>query len=163
MTATPLRDPLGLLEGGESVIVGTVVCGATIAAGVGHTSSIGQLAAAIAAAVVVYYLAHVHAAVLGSAVSRGHHPRDTLRRALRHSLPMLFASLLPLAALLVAALAGAEVRSAATVALVATTGLLVAYSWLAASRRDLGPWDRLASAAVGGGLGLLLVLVKSLH
>jgi len=41
--------------------------------------------------------------------------------------------------------------------------LLMTYSYLAARRHALDAGPRLLSTAVGGGLGVLLILLKSLH
>jgi hypothetical protein len=159
-----LGDRLGLISGGEGVFTGTVVCAAAIAYGAGHLGSTAELCIAIFGTVLVYWLAHVHARTLGAAVTHGHHPVLALRLALAETWPIAGASVLPIVILLLAEIAGAELRTAAWVALIATIVLLTAYSYLAGVRSGLGAWGRVASAAVGAAIGVLVALLKvALH
>jgi hypothetical protein len=154
------RDPLGLRAGGEGTITGTVVCAAAIAYSAGHTDSIGELSAIILGTVAVYWIAHLHAVTIGSALTHRHHPLAAFEHALRETWPIAGASVVPLGVLLVTALLGAELKTAAWTALIATIALLTAYSYLAGIRGGLDRWGRLASGAAGLGLGLLVVLLK---
>ncbi|MEW1952130.1 hypothetical protein [Terrabacter sp. NPDC080008] len=168
-TGAPVRararvDPLGLISGGEGVITGTVVCAAVIAYGAGHVDSTAQLSVAIFGTVLVYWLAHLHAHTIGASVTHGHHPAVALRLAVKETWPIAGASVLPIIVLLVAELAGATLRTAAWIALIATIVLLTGYSYLAGARGGLSPWGRVASAAVGAGIGLLVAGLKvALH
>ncbi len=154
------RDPLGLVTGGEGAITGTVVCAAAIAASAGHVSSLGHLCVAILGTVGVYWLAHVHAVTLGSALTHRHHPVVAFRHALLENVPLAGASVVPLLTLLVCRLAGAELRTASWIALIATIGLLTVYSYVAGARGGLDARGRVASACVGAGLGILVALLK---
>ena len=162
--STRRRDPLGLVSGGEGAITGTVVCAAVIAYGAGHVDSTAQLCAAIIGTVVVYWLAHLHAETLGSSLTHRHHPMAALKDALSASVPILGASVLPLVVLVLSELAGADLKTAAWIALVATIGLLTTYSYLAGARGGLDMKGRTASAAAGAALGILVALLKvALH
>ena len=154
------RDLLGLREGGEGTITGTVVCAAAIAYAAGHVDSSWELSGIILGTVLVYWLAHLHAVTLGSAMTRGHHPLAAFRHALGETWPIAGASVVPLAVLLVAELLGAELRTAAWVALSATVGLLGVYSYIAGVRGGLDTGGRILSALAGLALGLLVVLLK---
>jgi hypothetical protein len=157
-------DPLGLVIGGEGAITGTVVCAAAIAYGAGHLDSTAQLCLAIVGTVVVYWLAHVHAVTLGSSLTHRHHPIAALRHALVHTLPILGASVVPLVILLLGRVAGAELRTAAWIALIATIALLTFYSYMAGVRGGLDTGGRIASACAGAGIGILVALLKiALH
>lgn len=156
------RDRLGLITGGEGLITGTVVCAAVIAYAAGSVSSSVQLSLAIFGTVFVYWLAHLHATTVGLSVEHGHHPVVALKMALVRTWLVAGASVLPIAALLLAELAGAGLRAAAWFALITTIVLLTAYSYLAGARSGLGLGGRLASAAVGAGIGLLVALLKVL-
>jgi hypothetical protein len=72
---------------------------------------------------------------------------------------------LPVGILLLAELlGGADLRTAAWIALIATIGLLTLYSYIAGARGGLDAWGRLVSAAAGAGLGSLVALLKvALH
>lgn len=157
---TALLDRLGLITGGEGVITGTVVCAAVIAYGAGHLESTVQLCTAIFGTVLVYWLAHLHAETIGASVTHGHHPLVALRVALAETWPIAGASVLPIVILLVADVGGAELRVAAWVALISTIVLLTAYSYMAGVRSGLSLGGRVASAAAGAGIGILVSLLK---
>ena len=158
------RDPLGLVRGGESTITGTVVCAAAIAAGVGHIETTGQLSLVILGTVGVYWVAHLHAVTIGNTLTKRHHPFVAVRHALRETLPIAGASVVPLGVLLVTTLAGADLDSAALTALLATIALLSIYGYVAGARCGLDTSGRLASAVAGAAIGLLVVVLKvALH
>lgn len=164
LESEPRRDPLGLVTGGEGAITGTVVCAAAIAYGAGHVKSTAELCLAIVGTVAVYWLAHVHAVTLGSSLTHRHHPIAAFRHALVETVPILGASIVPLLVLIVGRLAGAEMRTAAWIALGATIALLTVYSYLAGARGGLDTSGRIASAGAGAALGILVALLKvALH
>jgi hypothetical protein len=158
----PERDPLGMING-EGVITGTVVSAAAIAAAAGHLEET-RLVLVILGTAFIYWLAHLHARTLGEAVKHRTHPMNALREALAETWPILAAALLPAAILFVTQLAGVKVRTGAWIAVIASTVLLTVYSFLAGRRGGLGLGGSLISAAIGAGLGLLVVGLKaSLH
>lgn len=154
------RDPLGLRTGGEGTITGTVVCAAAIAYSGGTTESVARLSAIILGTVAVYWIAHLHAVTIGSALTHRHQPLAAFKHALLETWPIAGASVVPLAVLLVASLLGAELKTAAWIALIGSIALLTVYSYVAGIRGGLDTWGRIASAAAGLGLGLLVVLLK---
>jgi hypothetical protein len=154
------RDPLGLFTGGEGAITGTVVCAAVIAYGAGHHETAAQLALAITGTVVVYWLAHLHAVTLGSALTHRHHPVQAFRHALGETAPILGVSILPMLVLFASNLAGADLQTSAWIALWASIGLLTLYSYLAGARGGLDLGGRIASALSGAALGLLVAALK---
>ena len=156
------RDPLGLVTGGEGAITGTVVCAAAIAYGAGHVHSTAQLCLVIIGTVAVYWLAHLHAITLGSALTHRHHPGAAFRHALAEAWPILGASVIPLLVLLLSRLFGAGLVTSAWIALIATIALLTGYSYLAGARGGLDTGGRIASAAVGAAIGMLVALLKVL-
>lgn len=158
------EDRFGLIRGGEGALTGTVVCAAAIAYGAGHTDSTAQLCLAIFGTVLVYWLAHLHAATLGASVTHRHHPLVALRLAVAETWLIAGASVLPIAILLLAELAGAELRTAAWIALIATIVLLTIYSYLAGVRSGMGTAGRIVSASAGAAIGVLVALLKvALH
>lgn len=159
--ATAAADRWGLLRSGEGLMMGTVVSAAVIAAAAGHVDSIAQLSLAIAGAALVYWLAHLHAATIGDAVRHHTHPMSALRSSLSHTWTVAAASLLPLAVLLLAAALGADLDTAAWIALWATVALLAGYSYLAGRRGGLGVRDSVACAAAGCGVGMVAAVLKA--
>ena len=159
-----MADLLGLRRGGEGAITGTVVCAAAIAYSVGHVESTVQLSIAILGTVIVYWVAHLHAVTIGSALTHRHHPLTAVRHAFVETLPIAGASIVPLAVLLVTTLLGADLRASAWAALIATIVLLAGYSYVAGARGGLERRGSLACAAAGAGVGLLVVALKvALH
>jgi hypothetical protein len=158
--AESARDPLRMING-EGIITGTVVSAAAIAATAGHLTADTRLIFAVVGSVVIYWLAHVHARTLGDAVRRRTHPVSALRESLSETWPILVAALLPIGILVIADLAGAPVRTAAWIAVIASAGLLAVYSFLAGRRGGLGLVGSLLSACVGAALGILIVVLKA--
>ena len=156
----PQRDPLGMVNG-EGIITGTVVSAAAIAAAAGHLTEDTRLILAILGSVLIYWLAHVHARTLGDAVVHRAHPSSALRDALAETWPILAAALVPVGILLVSEVAGATIRTAAWIAVIASTALLTVYSFLAGRRGGLGLAGSLLSASVGAALGILIIVMKA--
>jgi hypothetical protein len=69
--------------------------------------------------------------------------------------------LVPAVILIVTQLLGAEIRTAAWIAVIASTVLLTVYSFYAGRRGGLGLGGSLLSASVGAGLGILVILLKA--
>jgi hypothetical protein len=155
----PERDPLGMING-EGIITGTVVSAAVIAASVGHLEET-RLVIAILATAFIYWLAHLHARTLGDAVKHHTHPVDALREAFAETWPILAAALVPAVILIITQLAGAEIRTAAWIAVITSTVLLTVYSFFAGRRGGLGIGGSLVSASVGAMLGILIIALKA--
>lgn len=152
---------LKLFAGGEGAITGTVVCAAVIAYGAGHAGSTARLSAAIVVTVGVYWLAHLHAVTIGNSLTQGHHPLKAFHHALEETAPVAAASILPLAVLLVTRILGAGLTASAWTALFATIALLAIYSYVAGARGGLDIVGRIASAAAGAGIGIIVALLKA--
>jgi hypothetical protein len=149
-----------MISGSESAITGIVVSAAVIAYGSDNIDSVGHLTAAILGTVAVYWLAHLHAVTLSSAITHRQHPLAAFRLALRETLPILGACVVPVVVLLVSSLLGADLRTAAWTAMVAAILLLTGYGYVAGVRGGLGTGGRIASAAAGAALGVLVALLK---
>ena len=96
---------------------------------------------------------------------RGHLPSSTSAASGPNrdgaQLVLVAASLLPLGILVVAGPLGAQVKTAATVALVATVGLLAVFGGVAGRRGGHAPRGVALCAAGGGVLGVLIVIAKA--
>jgi hypothetical protein len=152
-------DPLGMING-EGIITGTVVSAAVIAAAAGHLEET-RIVLAILGTAFIYWLAHLHARTLGDAVKHRTHPIEAFREALAETWPILAAALLPAIIMLVAQVAGAELRIAAWIAVISSTVLLAVYSFFAGRRGGLGLGGSLISGAIGAMLGILVIGLKA--
>ena len=143
-------------------IYGTVVTAAVIAAG-GNVLSTGALAITVLVTLVVYWLAEEYAELLGEHTEAGRLPSPSLvRSSLAAAWPMVTASFLPLAALLVARLAGASSSDAAWVALGLTVALLIIHGYTAARAAGLGGVRLVLVTGSAGLLGAAMVALKTL-
>ncbi len=157
-------DLLGLWRGGEGAITGTVVCAAAIAYSAGQVETVGRLCVTILGTVAVYWIAHLHAVTIGSALTHRHHPVAAIRHALAETWPIAAAAVVPLGVLLLTTLLGVDLAASAWAALIATIALLTIYSYVAGERGGLDMRERIACAAAGAGVGLLVVALKvALH
>jgi hypothetical protein len=144
-------------------IYGLVVSSAVMASA-GPGVSLLRLALAVLVTVLVYWVAEQYAAVLAAHLHGRVTTRSHVRAALREGWPMVQASYAPLLVLLAAWLLGASRTAAVLSALIFTTALLFGLGWLAGRRSGLTGLGLLTSAMVGGGLGLVMIVLKvSLH
>lgn len=144
-------------------IYGLIVSSAVMASA-GPSVPLHRLALAVLVTVLVYWVAEQYAAVLAARlhgrVTTGQH----VRTSLREGWPMVQASYAPLLVLLTAWLLGASRTVAVLSALAFTTALLFGLGWLAGRRSGGSGPGQLASAMVGGGLGLVMIVLKvALH
>jgi hypothetical protein len=138
------------------------VTAAVIAAGGGQLRTTA-LAVTVVVTLVVYWLAEEYAELLGEHTQAGHLPGvNVVRSSLAAAWPMVTASFLPLASLLVARLLGASSVDAAWIALSVAVALLVFHGYRAARAADLGGIRLAAVTATAGLLGVAMVVLKAL-
>jgi hypothetical protein len=134
-----------------------VVTAAVIAAG-GNQLTTGALTVTVVVTLVVYWLAEQYAELLGEHTQAGHLPNPSLvRSSLAAAWPMVTASFIPLAGLLLARLLGSSPRNAAWVALAVTVVMLVIHGHAAATAAGLRGFRLVAVTATAGLLGLAMV------
>jgi hypothetical protein len=142
-------------------IYGTIVTAAVLATG-GNQLSTAALEATVLTTLVVYWLAEQYAELLGQHTHAGRLPgASQVRASLRESWPMVSASFLPSAALLLARLGGASALGAASIALVVTVILLVIHGHAAGKSAGLKGVRLTAVTAAAGLLGIVLVALKA--
>jgi hypothetical protein len=142
-------------------IYGAIITAAIFAATSGLTTV--ALVVAVVVTLVVYWLAEEYAELLGEQVEGGHLPSAArVRRALADTWPMVTVSFVPLAAVVLARLAGATALTAANVGLAIIVLLLGLHSWWAARAAGLTGWRRAGTAAAAMSLGLIMVGLKNL-
>jgi hypothetical protein len=141
-------------------IYGAIVTAAIFAATSGLTTA--ALVAAVVVTLVVYWLAEEYAELLGEQIEDGRLPSlQRVRGALAATWPMVTASFFPLAAAVIARLAGASSLVAANIGLSAVVLLLAAHSWQAGRAAHLTGWRLAGAMATAVGLGLVMILLKN--
>jgi hypothetical protein len=143
-------------------IYGAIIT-ASIMTAVGASLPTLALALSVLVTLVVYWLAEEYAEVLGRQATGGHLPTWAyIRTRLANSWPIVSASFLPLAVLVVARLAGASAIAAANFGVGAAIVLLIAHGWAAGRAARLKGWQLTASTSVAAVLGLVMVVLKNL-
>jgi hypothetical protein len=148
----PTRDASG-------VIYGTMVtAGAIVAASEGAQSAV-EVAATVVVTLLLYWVAHSYAEVLGNAQAVAPSWKVAGRELALES-RMVAACVLPLCVLLLTSLLGAGFELATTISLLATVGLLFIWGMLAARRAELSRAWAVASGGVYTVLGVAIVALK---
>jgi positive regulator of sigma E activity len=149
-------------RGVASAIYGLVVCSATLAA----ASVSGELlfvAVSVLVTVLVYWVAESYANVLARhAVRQRPLGWSGILATLGQGWPMVSASFIPLATLLLAGALGESVFIAINLSLAVATALLVGAGWSASRASGLAGWRLLVSTAVSAVFGLTMVALKNL-
>jgi hypothetical protein len=156
------------LERLRIALVAPAIYGLIVSSGVMASAGPGVpllgVAIAVLVTVLVYWVAEQYAAVLAARLAGRATTARQLGASLREGWPMVEASYAPLLVLLLAWLLGASRTIAVLSALIFTTVLLFGFGWMAGRRSGLSGPGLLASALVGGGLGLVMIVLKvSLH
>jgi hypothetical protein len=143
-------------------IYGAIITAAILATA-GSELHTGALVATVVITLMVYWLAEEYAELLGEQVEGGLVPTwDYIRGALAATWPMVSASFVPLAALVVARLAGATIQVADNIGLAVAILLLTVHGWLAARSAQLHGMQLIFTTSVAAALGLIMVLLKDL-
>jgi hypothetical protein len=118
------------------------------------------LAVAVVVTLIVYWLAEEYAGLVEHA-SAGHLPTWAhTRAAMRAKWPIVSASYIPIATLLLARLLGAPPATAAVIALVIIVALLMVYGWTAGRSSGLRGFPHIGMTLLAGGFGGLMILLK---
>lgn len=143
-------------------IYGTIVASAVLAAGGAHLRT-AALAVTVVITLLVYWAAEGYAELLGEHAHAGHLPSWWhVRASLGAIWPMVSASYVPLLALLVARVLGADTRTAATLALVVAIALLLVQGWVGGKASQLRGMRLLAVTLTAGTFGVVMILLKLL-
>jgi hypothetical protein len=143
------------------VVYGVITVGALMAAESGrHESYLDTLASALFA-VLLYWLAHSYADLLGRRLDTGERlTARTLARALAHDWAIVRGAAIPLLALVIAWLVGASQEAGVTAALRTAVVAVVAFELLAGIRAKSTPSELLLKGAVGVTMGIAILAVK---
>jgi len=151
----PSGDPSG-------VIYGTIVAGSVIALLSRHTATAERLSFEVLGTLLVYWLAHGYCRALSQRYVHGTRLRSAeVGSALAHELGILKGGVAPVAVMVVAKLAGAELETAVWIALWTTVVLLFLAGIVAGIRSGARGPELALDGVVGGLFGLALVLLKA--
>ena len=140
-------------------VYGTVLTAGLISAFSLYNPGLPALIARTVGTVLVFWGAHVYAEIVGN---REMSWREAVREALQRSAGLLWALIVPVACLSVAALLGWPVDAAVDLSLWAAVVTLAVLGWWAARQRQAGLLAKLATGAGTAGMGLALIALKAL-
>ena len=164
--STPHWRPLVLRTSGSATqgVYGLILATAVIAISRElDPSNAGQAALSTLVTALVFWLAHVYARLLGTAVSHGRSsPHGALARVMREEWSLVEVAIPLVLVLALGAIGVIPDRAALVVATVLALAELAAAGAYAAARQGAGPAGTLASAVIALALGLSLVLLKIL-
>ncbi|MCT9819632.1 hypothetical protein N3K63_04950 [Microbacterium sp. W1N] len=149
----------------EQAIYGVLLVAGLIVVASLHASSSLDVLTVVVFTVLVFWLAHVYA---GAVARHGVHEgrtigiRDSLRAAVRDSMGLLVAALLPCALLLLGTLRVVPDALAGWVALWSCVAILGVLGYVAFRRRGAPMAVRLLGAATTAGFGALMALLKAI-
>jgi hypothetical protein len=145
-----------------AAIYGTIVS-ASVTAAAGEGGSLLAVCISVLVTVLVYWAAELYSDFLAERMSKpGTRSWSRLRAQVANRWPMVQASYVPLAVLIVAGFAGASVSLAVSIALGVTTFVLFWLGWVAARRSGSTGLGLLLSALLAACFGLALIVLKTI-
>jgi hypothetical protein len=155
------RTPRALAIAGK--VYGTVVVLGVIAASSPAETEPSRIAALVLVTSVVFWLAHVYSQILATSIEAGRHARASdVRTIAAHEASVLYAAVLPVAALLLGAFDVVRDATAVWLAIAAGIGVLVAQGIAYARIERFGATATIGTVSVNVVLGLSLALLKAL-
>ncbi len=145
------------------VVLGVIVTGALLAAESGlHDNYLDTFASGVLAAL-LYWLAHAYADVLGRRLRSSRRlTAGELGQSLVHEAAVVRGAAIPLLALLIAALLGADRETGVSVAIWTAAGSIVVLELIAGVRSHATRGEILLESAVGITMGLGVIALKAL-
>jgi len=143
------------------VVYGVIVIGALLAAESGRHESYPETLGSAALAAALYWLAHAYASVLGRRLT--HNERlsaGVLARALAHDWSLIRGAAIPLIALVIAWVSGAQQETAVTAALWSAIASLVIFELIAGIRSRATSGELVLEVSVGLAMGLAILALK---
>ncbi len=143
------------------VVYGTIVAMATITAAYTTVRDPWRVAVVVWTTLFVLWVAHIYSHGLGESIVRGHRlDRPELKSISRRELGILFAAVLPSAALVLGAVGVLRENTSVWLALGIGLGTLAVEGLRYARLEKLSGWGTLAVTAANLGLGMFVVLLK---
>jgi hypothetical protein len=156
--------PLARLNTG-GMLYGTIVAAAALAVGSGRGDTAVDVIDAMASTLVIYWLAHVYAAMVSGRRAGSATPlRRRIRSWARHESPILVGGLPPLVIFIALTLAGVSIAADAVAALGAAIGMFALDGFLAGRQAGVKGWRLEVEAGAAAVFGLMIAaLMVSLH
>jgi hypothetical protein len=143
------------------VVYGTIIIGAVLAVESGRHDTYLETVAATLLAATPYWLAHAYATALGRRISRQERLTvGALMRALGYDWAIVRGALLPLLAIAIAWIAGADPETAITAALWCAIAGLIVFELVAGIRSRATPGELALEACVGTTMALAILALK---
>ncbi len=159
-SSTRVRLTRSTEEGTAAGIYGVIVSAAVMAAS--HADSAAAVTVAVLVTLVIYWGAERYSRLVAERIHEGHRPNwRQVRLQLTAGWEIVTASALPLAVLMILRLLGVDLDLAVIWALACSTLLLCLAGWEIGRHGQLTGFERLASAAVAGAFGVMLILLKT--
>ncbi len=150
----PGENPVG-------AVYGTITIGALLAAESSLRDTYPETVGAMVVALLVYWLAHSYAELLGKRIAaREHLTAAGLARALVRDWAIVRGAGAPLLALLIAWAVGAGQETGVTVALWTCVGSLLAFELVAGLRARARPAELLLELCIGAAMGFGVILLR---
>jgi len=148
-------------RGVASAIYGLVICSATLASSA-VSGRLAVISVSVLVTVVVYWMAESYAHALARhAVTQTPLGWSGIRAILSQGWPMVSASFIPLATLLLMGALGTSVFVAVNTSLAVATALLIGAGWTASRASGLRGWRLLTSTGMSAAFGLSMVALKN--
>jgi hypothetical protein len=145
------------------VVLGVVAVAAVIAAESFYPIPLGHMFATAVVVLILYWLVHAYAWVVGERFDRGEHwSRTEVRSALRLERSVIQGGLVPIGALAVAWLCGASSSTAGLVALWTSAVAIVLFELAAGLRQHLRTMQLVGQTLIGALFGATLLGLRSL-
>ncbi len=143
------------------MVYGVIVIGALLAAESGQHENYSETLGSAALAAALYWLAHAYASVLGRRLTHNEClTARALARALAHDWSLIRGAAIPLIALVLAWISGAQQETAVTLALWSAIASLVAFELIAGIRSRATAAELVLEVSVGLAMGLAILALK---
>jgi len=145
----------------EGGVYGTVAIGTILAAESAQSETYPKTVAAVAVTLLLYWLAHSYSDYSGDRWRDGEKLELAgLARMMARELSILISAGVPLVAVLICWVVGADLNSAVVAGLWTSAVMIVVIEVVLAVRAEQSGRDLVKQAALGGSLGLLIIALK---
>jgi hypothetical protein len=145
----------------SSGVYGTIAVGVLLAAETAQRENYAETIGALSLTIVLYWIAHAYASNATRRLREQEHlTAKGFAKAMVEQAPILAASVPPLAMLIVFGIAGASLGHAVTAGIWTAAASIVAIEVTAAVRAGAEGFELVGQAAIGVGLGLLVIVLK---